>query len=251
MAKFLPVGNLPFFEKSMHHYPHAFLLAHEVVKDPYGWADAFQGHKDTSFRILDNSVIELGGAVSLEMVQEAQMITKANVVVLPDVLEDGPATLDAGLSAWPTWGKAFDNKFNNSIDDYAGLMFVPQGKTKQEWIECFLGFISRHTPSWIGIPRNTTGRIVESRRELIEVVRQWAPWANIHLLGFSNNVVDDLLSAKTPGVSTIDSNAPLRVTESKNFWPHLEIPPRGDWFEKTSFDLRHIAIIEDINSKIG
>lgn len=235
MAVFLPVAPANYLQKllstsqkfSLPSLPfNAFLLAHEVVADPEGYANAQKlWAGKPGIRILDNSVIELGGAVDLKMVAAAQEIVKANVVVLPDVLEDSQGTFELAAHELERW--------TMTIQD-AELMFVPQGETLQSWIWCLEKFIDFSIkeigmePHWIGIPRNTTKRIVSSRRDLIDIVHTLIPNTDIHLLGFSDYLYDDVISAQHVAVSSIDSAVPFRT-------PELTlsgiVPKRGTWWE--------------------
>lgn len=235
MAAFLPVAPANYLQKLLGSAqkfsqeplpPNAFLLAHEVVADPEGYAKAQECWAGKpGIRILDNSVIELGGAVDLKMVASAQEIVKANVVVLPDVLEDSQGTFELASRELERWAM--------TISD-AELMFVPQGETLNSWIWCLEKFIDFSTkeigmePHWIGIPRNTTKRIVASRRELVDIVRTLAPYADIHLLGFSDYLYDDVISAQHPAVSSIDSAVPFRTPE---LTLSGVVPKRGTWWE--------------------
>lgn len=238
MARFLPVAPHDVTQKLFFDHRHSssisrdiFMLAHDVVQHPKEWANLSKAWIwNTSYSILDNSVIELQAAVDTEMVANALEISRARVVVLPDVLERGAESLKATLDAYDDWVSRFGNYWDPGKGQ-AELMFVPQGETLEDWIRCLeLGLRSMeyNLPLWIGIPRNTPGRIVHSRTALIEVVKSLYPTAKIHLLGFSDNMVDDLISARHRGTTTIDSAVPLRM---KPFELSGDPGPRGDWWE--------------------
>lgn len=238
MARFLPVApvditrNMFEVSKRAPSVQHdIFLLAHDVVSKPKEWA-AVNKHWQWkhSYSILDNSVIELKSAVDTAMIVDALAISKARTVVLPDVLEDGKASLAATLEVYDDWVDRFGNFWDPS-KGYAELMFVPQGKDLQDWLACFemgLRAMADCPPVWIGIPRNTTGRICHSRADLVKVVKAIYPQAKVHLLGFSDNVMDDLISARQPGANSIDSAVPVRV---EDFRISAEAGPRGDWWD--------------------
>ena len=80
------------------------LLAHDVVanKDLYETEFVRSEWLHTNI-IMDNSLIETGGAVDAEMVYTAASTVGADVVVLPDVLRDGIASTKATLKAWAEW----------------------------------------------------------------------------------------------------------------------------------------------------
>ena len=241
MSKYLPVAPARILQ-ALHDRgtpKDSFLLAHEVVKNPHGYrALAKKWQSVHTLTILDNSVIELGGAVDLDMVQEAAEICRPRVVVLPDVLEDGAGTVKATLDAWGDWEAIFGNQWHYRNEDLRGkheseLMFVPQGKDLHDWITCLEDVIQKIQPTWIGIPRNATSRIVHSRAYLVDIVKSIYPDAKIHLLGFSDYIWDDVVSARHPGVSSIDSAVPVRYhTELKLT---SKIPSRGDWWSQGEY----------------
>jgi hypothetical protein len=242
MASFLPVvpANYVKYITDKDYLPQrAFFLAHDVVAHKDEYAEATAPWKNPSgfggFSILDNSVIELGNAVTLDMVLEAQSVVLANVVVLPDVLQDSKATQESTLANWDTWHKAFRTEVPDGVAP-AELLFIPQGENLKNWVWCLEDTMSKlqatgYFPSWIGIPRNTTDRIVFSRTELINIVEMLFPALKIHLMGFSDDMVDDFVSARHPKVSSMDSAVPFRVPD---FGITSEVGPRGDWWETAS-----------------
>lgn len=242
MAYFLPVAPANYLESIYEHNQvpanrHAFLLAHEVVADASSYARLKQLYWDAGhILLLDNSAIELGSAVDDQMVYEAQSITGANVVVLPDVLENAEATLESCWRVYERWLQFYKNRKPdaNSMGVTAELLFIPQGETLRAWVWCLETFLSRcrlyglEYPKWIGIPRNTTKRIVISRTELIDVVNALGKF-KIHLMGFSDYMIDDMISARHhPRVVSIDSNAPFRMEE---FMMTSFVPSRGSWWQ--------------------
>lgn len=238
MARFLPVAPYDIAKhlfdgapRSMSISRDIFLLAHDVVNRPKEWhALSPRWVWKQSYSILDNSVIELQSAVDTNMIKEALAITRARTVVLPDVLEDGKASLAATMEVYEDWHELFGNYWDPSKAK-AELMFVPQGKDLHDWIACLefgLRSMADCPPVWIGIPRNTTDRICASRAQLATIVKAIYPQAMIHLLGFSDNLADDLISAKHPGVNSIDSAVPMRT---EHFMISSDPGPRGDWWD--------------------
>lgn len=126
MAQFLPVVP-PNYMHKIHSECNkgtigAFLLAHEVVKDPEAYRSVRHlwqndGSDNEVISILDNSAIELGVAVDLDMVKTAADICSPQVVVLPDALEDADNTIRLTKAAYPIWDRVFSEQ---------SLMFVPQ-----------------------------------------------------------------------------------------------------------------------------
>ena len=245
MAIFLPVAPPHMLTKLGDDYPGHFYLAHEVVKDAQAYRDlhtrVLASNPTGIHTILDNSVIELGGAVDLEMVSEALDATQARVVVLPDVLEQGEATAEAVATHGAHW---FNELVKVKTD--VQMMAVPQGETLQAWVKCLEDIMLAHPwIQWIGIPRNTPGRIIDSRRHLISIVRAIAPRAKIHLLGFSENMADDLVSALHDGVTSIDSAVPARV-EQFRFGMTTE-PRPANWWDEGTLSWEQARSIEYVN----
>lgn len=243
--KFAPVCPIHIYEHLEECGPeylgdYFLLLAHDVLANKERYSKFFKGKNYTV--IMDNSVIELGNAVSASVLLEAAEAVDATCIAIPDVLEDGQATCQraaAFLNEWRGLQKAKN----------FGLMFIPQGKNLSDFMQCadyalrsFGGDIQ-----WIGIPRNTTGRILPSRKQIMSIVWTFAmresiirkqPIQQFHMLGFSHDMVDDVAVCAEWGtyVKGIDSAVPLRLgsqgTEIKNRAIGFVDPgPRGDWWE--------------------
>jgi len=172
------------------------LLAHEVLKDPNGFADIFA--REDMFVIMDNSVIELGYALEPQQLIDACEAVDADVLILPDVLHNKVATMSRSLEGFDT----IHAKMGTALE----YMIVPQGTTFHEIISCTYELHREIKPEWIGIPRwiaNTLGSRTTLVHELTPLGTQ------IHLLGFSDNWVDDIVSARLPSVKGIDSSVPV------------------------------------------
>src|SRR5260370_27543889 len=131
------------------------LLAHDVVKWPNEYKGIF-AHADPAYDmiIMDNSVIELGGAVDLPMIREACRIVPPSFVVLPDVLLDGQATVAACSEALFSWDLGYKFPY----------MYVPQGKTIQEFVAAAEPFAAQKSIGAWGIPRNLVKSLGTRRR---------------------------------------------------------------------------------------
>jgi hypothetical protein len=244
MTAFLPVAPPNylasyFLETSRRN---AFFLAHDVAANLPAYEQLRKQYLTTNFdqnlpfniRIMDNSVIELGEFVNTPMIVSAVDAVGPCVVVLPDVLEKGEQTFNASARALSLWKDLFCG------DRGCDLMFVPQGSTFLDWVMCLESFLNYcednklDTPRWIGIPRNATDRICTSRFNLVTIVKKLYPAARIHLLGFSDNMVDDMVSTGSAwGYSpdSIDSAVPMRTMD---FMLSIRLPKRGIWWEEAS-----------------
>jgi hypothetical protein len=184
--------------------------------------------------ILDNSVIETGGAVDLELILQAANVVQPATTVLPDILLDCDETIRSCTNAIRSWPHRFQ-----SAGLPANFMFVPQGRTLDEWIFCAEEFARYKQINYWGIPRNVVGTEIESRVGLAHILHALNPNRKIHMLGFSDNLADDIVAAKSGYVHGIDSAVPIRaVTQGipMRMNRFAEMPPRGDWWESAKYD---------------
>lgn len=203
------------------------LLAHDVVKQREAYHDLFSKNRlpfmsDKELIILDNSVVELGTAVNIDMITAAARLTYPTCIVLPDVMLDGPATVDSTMNAYHPWR---DAALNDNLS--ATLMVIPQGKTMQEFADCAEKLKNLRAVQYWGCPRNLVKNL-GTRKDAIRLLHALNPSRRIHMFGFSDNMIDDVICAHMPEVYSIDSAVPLRV----NNFRISDIPePRGDWWE--------------------
>ncbi|MGE3487263.1 MAG: hypothetical protein AB7L09_21300 [Nitrospira sp.] len=179
-----------------------FKALFEDVRDAYG--------PHTVNIIMDNSVIELGGAVDMRWVMEAARIATANIVVIPDEMHEADATIDKLAQTIGSLSSEEKSEFE--------FMFVPQGRTINEFVRCIEAAQKfRPTVSWLGIPRLAQAHL-GSRRFLLEAAQQICACdvmeedspMSFHLLGFSDHVVDDIACAGLGIAEGIDSAVPVR-----------------------------------------
>ncbi len=235
MAKFAPVCP----PKVLRHLrdnglmgDYHLLLAHDVVDKEAEYFELFPPNHGMTV-IMDNSVIELGKAVDLQMVARAAQITSATYIVLPDTLQDCEQTLFDCTTAVNVWGAFFEE----ALDHDWSFMFVPQGNTLREWVYCLETFHEEYHKQvgiW-GIPRiltDTPG--IETRSKAIQVFQKLCEYERAHLLGFSDNVLDDMMCASMLRPNDgIDSAVPLRIASyGMKMQMSLDVlPPRGHWWD--------------------
>lgn len=209
MAKFAPVAGIEMMEKLLetgpdYIGPYHLWLAHDVLRDPDRWArlatNIQKVHREPITIIMDNSLIELGHPLPPVHLEEAFKAVSADYLVLPDVLEDRNETLRLGAD------------FVAGLTDWKPpLLGVVQGKTIADLLLC-----AQTYDSW-GVKALSVPRIVRKNlrcRKLItrELSRAY-PSKSIHLLGFSDDLQNDLETArmKLPNLMGIDSAVPIRV----------------------------------------
>ena len=141
LINIFPLGNL-----GMHYNQdvHMF-LTHLVEKYPFYAKFAKEVH---GYKILDNSLIELGGSVDLQRVLNAAEDIDADEIILPDVFQDGPATIDAVNAALSLLNELYPNR-----NWPYKLMAVAQGKNEEEWYRCYKSLLNNPDIDVIGIPK--------------------------------------------------------------------------------------------------
>jgi hypothetical protein len=204
MTAFAPVANLEMYRRLLKRNQlgnYHLLIATEVVKDLEDWGDFWRGFPfggediRTPFIIMDNGLIEAGAATDPQTLREAAEAVRASCVVLPDVLGDYEKTVKAVRAAYAEMASL----------GYP-LMGVVQGRS---WLEILSLVELYHTlnVSYLSVPRVMTS-IFGSRVQLVKDITKYSK-RPIHLLGFSDNLADDMAAAVLPGVMGIDSAVPL------------------------------------------
>ena len=141
LINIFPLGNICMeYQQDMHMY-----LTHMVEKYPIYVATAQVAR---GYKILDNSLIELGGAVDLGRVLNAAKVINADEIILPDVFQDGPATVKAVRESL----QYLTDKWTNRDWPYK-LMAVAQGRDEEEWYECYQELLEMPDVDVIGIPK--------------------------------------------------------------------------------------------------
>lgn len=240
MAKFGPVAPIHVVNKLS---PAAcgdyhLLLAHDVAANAREYGQFFNSRRNMTI-IMDNSVIELGNAVDLKIVHKACEAVDSTTIVLPDVMLEGKETVESCAAALLSWPSQFVDLFGTRAD--RGFMIVPQGRSLEEFAWCASQFAHHPSINFWGVPRNLVKEI-GSRARAIDIVSALNPTRRIHMLGFSDNVCDDVICAKDRRVEGIDSAVPLRAGNlGIDFNFNTVMPPRGDWWDNAS----HVPLMDD------
>ncbi len=205
--KFAPVLSQKYDPASLSDYH--LILAHEIVKDQeYAEYYAHLGEEHTI--ILDNGTVE-NGSVQVGLVEEALKILNRKVIcVSPDFLGDKDNTLEAS--------KEFLMKSNLPDEQ---VMIVPQGKTWEEWVECFEEFEKIGGYRYVGLPRiaeefpGNRGWIHQNAVRIHRLKFGMGNSLRFHLLGIQHSI-NEVEWAKNFGRSIIgvDSSAPLKAASS-------------------------------------
>lgn len=220
------------------------LLAHDVAERPEAYEDLYPHN---AFIVMDNSVIELGHPVDFHTMSEAVKAVRPRIIVLPDVIKNRDETVELS--------REFAERYAPLLQPDQRFMAVPQGNTYDELREC-----ARTLKSIPGVGAWGVGRFITemlgSRVPMVHALctehdlllgstGRFAPF--VHMLGFSNDLADDMTAASIRGVMGIDSAAPVRMGQSgllmkPDGYGHVI---RGNWWEEEKGDL-HAATIANI-----
>lgn len=141
-----PLGNMCMEYSNKYH----MFLTHLVERYPF----YAQVARDVSgYKILDNSLIELGDAADLSRVLKAAETIGADEIILPDVFQNGPETLCAVKNSI---NKLYRLYRRGAHTFPFKLMAVAQGKDVKEWKECYDELLSMPEIHVIGIPKVCT-----------------------------------------------------------------------------------------------
>jgi hypothetical protein len=195
------------------------LIASEVLKDPKGHRDFWQSRKN-QFIIMDNGLIELGYSLPGSSIYEAARIVGASVIVLPDTIGDKDKTLEESAAA--------KHVIEQETNDDLNFLGVVQGKDFDEAVLCATELANHIGVRMLSVPRHF-GDSLGSRQELVVQIRHETQLP-IHLLGFSEHMVDDFRSAVLEGVTGIDSAVPiwLGLDPRREYFPNY-IPIRANY----------------------
>lgn len=214
------------------------LLAHDVLSDPDAYVYIYGSVRQkfhNSFIIMDNSVVELGKAMKINDLVDACKVLKPDCLVIPDELGNGTATRDMAIAFCKEWaGVAANDPLLSDIE----LMGVVQGVSVEDCFHTASVYYTLPLIRHIGVPRVLVKQF--GTRSVVLHKMIMAPlFDRVHLLGFSDDLLDDVACARMPGVAGIDSAVPIRAGLQEVSLtldvPH-DIGPRGDFWTR-KYDL--------------
>lgn len=232
-VKYSPIAPLTLLEQ-MHDKEilgnYLLLLAHEVLEFPRGYIDLVDSLENTGenprFIIMDNGVVELGKALPVLKVIDAANLVEADCIITPD-----------SLGAFRATQKLVIEQSAELRNSGFPLMKVPQGDNLPELIQCadwLRDYLQAPNgdPDYWGIPRWIANEL-GSRVPMTHYLGMRTPNVQIHLLGMSKHLNDDLYCTTMPGVTGIDSANPLVLglcggSMSSPIYGHME---RGNYWQ--------------------
>ncbi len=136
-----PVSNL----EPMKLGDRIFVLAHLWVQFPEYREFILQRKAEGAFITLDNSAAERALVTEDVLIQICHEL-KPNEVIAPDVLFDKDATIKNAMSF-------AERLVGEGLEDTVEMFFCPQGKTKQDWLECYLWGLTQKYIHTIGFSK--------------------------------------------------------------------------------------------------
>lgn len=196
--------------------PYRMLLAHWILKDrEYAEYHERLRRNSASFVILDNGAFE-GANLTPGQLEAAAVRVRPDELVLQDVRHDASATL---AKSWESLQRFQDMRGLSSV------MFVPHGKTLEEWVDCLDAWLEvwhrdaepRPVTLTIGVHGlRVLKRSVHSQQALETPVIQAAASSgfSMHKLGCGDIqafCTDWLATAHQAGVRSIDTSVPFAL----------------------------------------
>jgi hypothetical protein len=127
------------------------------------------------------------------------------------------------------------------------LLGVIQGSTMEDALQTFMLYYTLPLVDYISVPRIITkqhGSRMPLLMEMHRVMGITRSFKGLHLLGFSDNILDDVACARLPFIKGIDSAVPIRaalkgmrMSEAMDDgeWS-MNVGPRGDFWEQPCND---------------
>lgn len=214
--RFAPVGNVEVYRLlrklgllgSYH-----MLIAHYVMSDADLWSEFYNSEDGVEYDvILDNGVIETGGSGDLETILQATQLLATSrsvrqvIVVLPDVVGEAGKTIRLS--------KDFHERFLDRLEledprllERVSLMAVAQGRDDTAAYGTAITLAQLPRVRFVGIPKHLQSR-VGTRYPLTWNLATTHRF-QVHLLGCSNSLIDDIACASIDGVVGMDSAMPI------------------------------------------
>lgn len=180
----VPINSLHHIKGQKMH----MLLTH-LVEKYQSYVDFAKSEK--GYKILDNSLIELGSAVDISRVIDAAHIIEADEIVLMDSFLNKDETL-----------RMIETSLKGDVKPFK-KMAVVQGSTPKQWFECFDEIVKIGEIDVIGIPKVTHMMHPEGRKYFVDRIGNINK--EIHLLGLWDNM-SELLNIDCGKIRSVDTS---------------------------------------------
>lgn len=174
---------------------------------------------------------------------DAALLVQADEIILPDVFQDGPSTLNA------VW-RSLSALEQHGAHPHYKLMAVCQGATAKEFIKCFETLESISEVDVIGIPK-VAAKLHPVGRPYFESMWAYSPKI-IHLLGVWYGWEELTRYVRPQRIRSVDSC--LASFQAKYYLPITAVRPDGHSIdlEDTTISDREIGLrIGEFNHEIG
>lgn len=219
------------------------LLAHDVLAHPGLYKSLYStllratdfGEAGSSVVIMDNSVVELGNAMTFHEVLNAARIVDADYIVAADSFLESRLTIERGIQFADQANAAHHDEFGGVA--VPSLMGVVQGRTIKECMDCAEAYADHHMFESIGIPRCLVPVLGSRTRLTLKLYERYADrFEHWHLLGLSEDLLDDVCTARLPMIHGIDSAAPIRGAMNGVVFDinGSDFGPRGDFWQASN-----------------
>jgi hypothetical protein len=156
---------------------------------------------ETKFKMLDNGAWEHGKALDTKTILKWAKLTKADEIVLPDVLFNREQTIDRT-------NEFIDSLTSKQLKQYKWA-YVPQGKDPLEWIASYTSAHTWYPFNTICIPKWLQSKF-HARSSIIGYLLRHNLWKHEfahHLLGI--DILSELLCIPKDVIRSIDSAKPI------------------------------------------
>lgn len=164
-----------------------FILPHKLINDE-NYKNYYVNKLDDVYKILDNSVFELGESLNPHILFNWAALVNAHEIIIPDVYGDMKKTL-----------RAMEDFLDEKESNRYNLMAVPQGKNQEELIMCLHVMVKNPRIYSIGFNK------LWDRKTWEGYIQQTVKYKQVHLLG-TNKLSDWVL-----GCADIIRSADSRV----------------------------------------
>jgi hypothetical protein len=271
IAYIAPISELEYTNRSDLH-----LVLPHLFSEPFGarYRQHYRRRRSQGdYLILDNGADEFGSAtIRLPALLGHARRMRAQEVVLPDVQQDGRATVNAVQEACE-WLLTEAGRSAYRSAERPRLMIVPQGKSYDEWVDCFssifeltLGTVARIDPDSeyetekdpivVGVAKNHDKLVLGGVVRLVHTIKSNLK-TDIHMLGWPRSPSSMTQIVRMDCVRSVDTARPFvyamnRQTVTSVHGRHRPYPGRMDnYFRRTiapslrPLVLRNIEYYED------
>lgn len=204
LCSIVPINDLHITDNRPYH----MLLVHLCENEKYlKWASQLNGYK-----IMDNSIIELGEAASFDKLLEYAFKVNADEIILPDVFKDGKSTIKLVKQYVSEYNKL---KKEHPLRKWPKLMAVCHGINLKEFETSFNKLNQIKEIDTIGIPKVVT-TWCKNRANLFNIYSKTNK--SIHLLGcqYSLSEFSQFTKEMKNKIRTVDTCLPALLSLTGN-----------------------------------